>query len=225
MCIVILLFVLILYACLSVGTEYGAFAGILAFVATFGVLFLVSEGNQKKQNAKKQVVEDWKSKVIDPILEAQIDEKRKHIDTNSELAAEARKIFLSEISTDSKAISFNLDAKDIILAKHGKLSQYGGAWHGITITEPDFWHRQEESERIIKEQHMIVRWIDKQLRKFGAETELYFSSNDMHYFPAYEAKDTECGTYRWGPTITDDFKFYSRSAADRKIQEWRNRGK
>lgn len=48
MCIVILLFGLILYACLSVGTEYGAFAGILAFVATFGVLFWVSEGNQKK---------------------------------------------------------------------------------------------------------------------------------------------------------------------------------
>lgn len=225
MCIVILLFGLILYACLSVGAEYGAFASILAFVAIFSVLFWVSDDNQKKQNAKKQVAEDWKSKVIDPVLETQIDAKRKHIDTNSELTTEARKIFFSEISPDSKSISFNFDTKDIILAKHGKLSQYGSAWHGISIAEPCFWHQQEESERIIKEQHMIVRWIDNQLRKFGADTELYFSCNDMHYFPAYEAKDTECGTYRWGPTITEGFKFYSRSAADDATQKSMHRDK
>lgn len=225
MCIVILLLLVVLYACLNVGVEYGAWAGILAFIGIFAIAFWISNESQKQDSTKKKVVEDWKSKVIDPPLEARLESQRKHIDTNMKLAEEAKKIYFAEIVPGAKQFSYNVSYVDIILAKHGKLSQFGGAWHGFDVTEPSYGYRQDEADRLIKEQHQVILWIDEQLRKHGAEEELYFSCNKMHYFPANQARETECGTYRWGPTITAGFKFYSRTAANNAIQEQRNRRK
>lgn len=214
MCIVVLLLLVVLYACLNMGVKYGAWAGILSFIGILAGVFWISNESQKQESAKKKAVEDWKSKVIDHPLEAKLESQRKHIDTNMKLAEEAKKIYFAEIAPDAKQFSCSVSYVDIILAKHGKLSQFGGAWHGFDITEHGYRYRQEEASRLIKEQHQAVRWIDEQLRRHGVEAELYFSCNKMHYFPANQAKETECGTYRWGPTITDGFKFYSRSAAD-----------
>lgn len=225
MCIVVLLLLFILYACLSVGVEYGAWAGVLAFICIFASVLWASNESRKQEDAKKKVVEDWKLKVIDPQLEARLMSRRKHIDTDTKLIEEATKIYFAEIVPGAKQVSCNVSYVDIILAKHGKLSQFGGAWCGFDITEPSYKYRQEEANRLIKEQHQAVQWINEQLRKHGAGAELYFSCNKMHYFPASQAKDTECGTYRWGPTITEGFKFYSRIAANNAIQEQRNRRK
>lgn len=155
----------------------------------------------------------WMTQVTDLALEKDIEARSKHFDTNEAQQKEALEIYSTEIVPGATQIHKIVSYKDILMAKHGKLSQIKRSL-GFTVTDPGYNYTHKDAMRIIQEQHTIVRWINKELIRHGVVEKLYFSTDHTRFFPADQATDTECGTYKWGPTVPGYAKYWDRSVAE-----------